>query len=105
MGKVIEITDENFEVEVTQSAVPVLLDFFGDHCGPCKMLKPVLIALAEEMGDTIKVGTVDVADNERLTKSFKIEVVPTIIVMKNGKVAQRLIGLQSKRQLQAALEA
>ena len=105
MGKVIEITDENFEVEVTQSAVPVLLDFFGDHCGPCKMLKPVLIALAEEMGDTIKVGTVDVADNERLTNAFKIEVVPTIIVMKNGKVAQRLIGLQSKRQLQAALEA
>jgi len=105
MGKVIEITDENFEVEVTQSAVPVLLDFLGDHCGPCKMLKPVLIALAEEMGDTIKVGTVDVADNERLTNAFKIEVVPTIIVMKNGKVAQRLIGLQSKRQLQAALEA
>jgi thioredoxin 1 len=103
MSKLIEITDATFEVEVLQSPVPVLVDFFGTYCGPCKLLKPVLVALAESLSDTAKVATVDIQENERLTHDFKIEVVPTLIVFDGGKPIQRMVGLQNMHLLREAL--
>jgi thioredoxin 1 len=103
MSKVIEITDSNFEAEVLGSAVPVLVDFWGTHCGPCRMLKPVLAALAESLGDSVKVVTVDVAANEKLVSDFNISVVPTLIVMKNGEQLHRMVGLKDLHQLKEAL--
>jgi len=103
MSKVVEINDDNFENEVIRSPVPVLLDFFGEHCGPCRALKPVLVALAESLGETAKVATVDVAENELLTNAFKVTVVPTLVVITNGKVTQRLVGLQNLHLLREAL--
>ena len=66
MSKVIEVTDDTFEVEVLQAKGPVLVDFFGEYCGPCRLLKPVLAALAEDLGEKVKIVMVDVVVNEGL---------------------------------------
>ena len=103
MSNVIEVNDSNFEAEVINSPVPVLVDFFGDHCGPCRMLKPVLVALAESMGDKVKVVTVDVATNERLVNDYRISAVPTLIVFKEGKELHRMVGLKDMKYLKETL--
>ena len=103
MSKVIEINDDNYEAEVLRSAVPVLMDFWGEHCGPCRILKPVLSSLSESLGDKAKVVTVDVAVNQKLFGEFGVTVVPTLIVMKEGKVVARMVGLKDLHQLQEAL--
>lgn len=105
MSNVIEVSDSNFEAEVLQSPVPVLVDFFGEHCGPCRMLKPVLVALAESMGHSVKIATVDVAANERLVNDYRISAVPTLIVFRNGKERDRMVGLKDMKYLKEALEA
>lgn len=105
MNNVIEVNDSTFEVEVFQSPVPVLVDFFGEHCGPCRMLKPVLVALAESMGNSVKIVTVDVAVNERLVNDYRISAVPTLIVFKEGKELHRMVGLKDMKYLKEALAA
>jgi thioredoxin 1 len=105
VSNLIEVSDSNFEAEVLQSPVPVLVDFFGEHCGPCRMLKPVLVALAESMGDSVRIVTVDVAVNERLVNDYRISAVPTLIVFKDGKERDRMVGLKDMKYLKEALEA
>ena len=105
MSNVIEVTDSTFEAEVLRSPVPVLVDFFGEHCGPCRMLKPVLVGLAESMGDSVKIVTVDVAVNERLVNDHRILAVPSLIVFKEGKELHRMVGLKDMKYLKEALEA
>ena len=99
----IEINDDNFETEVLRSAVPVLMDFWGEHCGPCRILKSLLFSLAESLGDSAKIVTVDVAVNQKLFGDFNVTVVPTLIVMKNGKETSRMVGLKDMHQLKEAL--
>ena len=99
----IEVTDNNFESEVLRSKVPVLVDFFAENCGPCRLLKPVLKALAESLGDTVKIGTVDVAANEALAHAYGIAAVPTLIVFKNGQELHRMVGLKELHYLREAL--
>jgi len=103
MSNVIEVNDSNFEAEVLRSPVPVLVDFFGEHCGPCRMLKPVFVALAESMDDKVKIVTVDVAANERLVNDYRISAVPTLIVFKDGKERDRMVGLKDMKYLMEAL--
>ncbi len=103
MSNLIEVNDSNFEAEVIRSPVPVLVDFFGEHCGPCRMLKPVLVALAESMGHSVKIATVDVAANERLVNDYRISAVPTLIVFRNGKERDRMVGLKDMKYLIEAL--
>ena len=103
MSNLIEVNDSNFEAEVIKSPVLVLVDFFGDHCGPCRMLKPVLVALAESMGDSVKIVTVDVATNERLVSEYRISAVPTLIVFKEGREIHRMVGLKDMKYLKEAL--
>ena len=105
MSNLIEVSDSNFEVEVLQSPVPVLVDFFGEHCGPCRMLKPVLVALAESMGESVKIVAVDVAVNERLVSDYRISAIPTLIVFKEGKELHRMVGLKDMKYLKEALAA
>ena len=105
MSDLIEANDLNFEAEVLRSPVPVLVDFFGEHCGPCQMLKPVLVALAESMGSSVKIVTVDVASNERLVNDYRISAVPTLIVFRDGKERDRMVGLKNMKYLMEALEA
>ena len=105
MSNLIEVNDSNFEAEVLRSPVPVLVDFFGEHCGPCRMLKPVLVALAESMGDSVKIVIVDVAANERLVSDHRISAVPTLIVFRDAKERDRMVGLKDMKYLKEALEA
>jgi thioredoxin 1 len=99
----IEVNDSNFEAEVLRSPVPVLVDFFGEHCGPCRMLKPVLVALAESMGASVKIVIVDVAANERLVNDYHISAIPTLIVFRDGKERDRMVGLKDMKYLMEAL--
>ena len=102
MSKLIEVTDDTFEQVVLGSSVPVLVDFYADHCGPCALLKPILAALAESMGDKVKVVTVDAVANERLAHAYKIAAVPTLIVFKGVEV-HRMVGLKDLHYLREAL--
>ena len=103
MSKVIQVTDDNFEAEVLQSPVPVLVDFFADYCGPCRLLKPILGALADDLSSSAKIVTVDVVANERLAHAYKIAAVPTLIVLKNGRELHRMVGLKDLHYLREAL--
>lgn len=103
MSNVIEVNESNFEAEVLQSPVPVLVDYWASYCGPCRSLMPVLVALADSMGDKVKIVTVDVAANGRLVNDYRISVVPTLIVFRNGKEGDRMVGLKDMKYLKEAL--
>jgi len=103
MSKLIEANEATFKSEVLESAVPVLVDFFTVYCGPCKQLKPALEELAGELNGEAKVVAVDVTVNEELATDLRISVVPTLIVFKDGREIQRLVGVQSKAKLREAL--
>ena len=99
----IEVSQNNFGEVVLDSTIPVLVDFFAENCGPCRLLKPVLKALAESLGDTAKIVTVDVAANEALAHAYGIAAVPTLIVFKNGQELHRMVGLKELHYLREAL--
>lgn len=101
----IEVSENNFEQIVLLSPVPVLVDFFADYCGPCRLLKPILAALADNLGSSAKIVTVDVVTSERLAHAYKIAAVPTLLVFKSGVEVHRLVGLKDIHQLQEALAA
>jgi thioredoxin 1 len=103
MNKVIEITEANFQAEVLESPVPVLLDFYGATCPPCQAMMPVIEELAADLGGTVKVVKANVLENESLAVKYKIAAVPTFIVIKNGQEVGRLRGVQPKAALLEAL--
>lgn len=100
---VITITKENFDKEVKQSAIPVLLDFWAPWCGPCRMVGPVIDEIAEENSD-IKVGKINVDDEGELAASFGVMSIPTLIVIKNGQIANRTVGAKPKEAILSLLK-
>ena len=100
---VVTITLENFEAEVLQSDKPVLVDFWAPWCGPCRMLSPVVDEIAEERTD-VKVGKVNVDEQEELAMRFGIMSIPTLIVFKNGEVAKKTMGVQPKAAILGLFE-
>ena len=96
---IVELNNENFEQEVNNTQLPVLIDFWAEWCGPCKMMGPVVEKIAEENVETIKVCKVNVDDSPELAQMFNIMSIPTFIVMKDGNVKATSIGVQSKDQL------
>ena len=95
----ITITMENFEKEVIKSDKPVLIDFWATWCGPCKMIAPTVEEIAEEYEGKIKVGKVNVDEEPDLTQSFGISSIPTLVLMKDGKPADMMVGLRTKEQI------
>jgi thioredoxin 1 len=102
MSKIIEVTDHTFEAAVLRSPVPVVVDFYSNNCGPCRMLKPFLEALADDLGSA-KIVTVDVEFNERLVRDHGINAVPTLLVFRQGKEVDRMVGLGGMVRLREAL--
>lgn len=94
----ITITKDNFDAEVLQSAQPVLLDFWAEWCGPCRMLAPVLDQIAAERTD-IKVGKVNVDEQPELARQFGVMSIPTLVVMKNGEAVAQSVGVQPKEAI------
>ena len=101
--KYITITKDNFENEVLKSDKPVLLDFWASWCGPCRMIAPTIEEIAEE-NDTIKVGKINVDDERDLSLQFGIQSIPTLIVIKDGKVANQAVGAMPKESILALLD-
>lgn len=92
---IIEITNANFDEKVVKSEKPVLIDFWAEWCGPCRMLAPTVDSIAEERDDII-VGKVNVDNEGQLCTAFGIDSIPTLVIVKNGEVAAKLVGYNSK---------
>lgn len=100
--KIIDVTSENFESEVLNSKVPVLVDFNADWCGPCRMVRPVLDELAEESND-YKIVSVNVDDEEELAAKYSVSSIPCMVLIKDGNEVDRSIGLRPKSELKEFL--
>ena len=99
----VEITDSNFEAEVEQSSVPVLVDFWAAWCGPCRALAPTVEQLAEEYEGKVKVGKLDVDANASLSARFSIRGIPTLLLFKDGQVKEQLVGAVPKATIETAI--
>lgn len=97
-------TESNFKSEVLESKLPVLVDFWADWCGPCKMIAPVVDELAKEYSGKIKVGKVDVDSNSSIASQYGIMSIPTLIFFKGGRIMAQLTGVQSKASLKQKIE-
>ncbi len=97
------LTKDNFQTEVLSSNVPVLVDFWAEWCGPCKMIAPVLDELANEMGETAKIGKVNIDDHQDLAAQYGIRAIPTLLIFKGGQVAEQIVGMRSKKDLKESL--
>ena len=103
--KVVILTSENFDAEVLQSATPVLVDFWAEWCGPCKMIGPVIDQLADENDGKAKISKVNIDDHQQLAVQYNVQSIPTLIVFKNGQIAEQKVGGMSKADLQAMLDS
>ena len=102
MAEIITTTD-NFENEVLNSDKPVLIDFWASWCGPCMMLSPVIAEIAKEYEGKIKVGKVNVDEQAELAAAFRVASIPTVVVMKDGKVTNMSVGYRPKEQIAAMI--
>ncbi|HHY86938.1 MAG TPA: thioredoxin [Verrucomicrobia bacterium] len=102
--KIVTLTKENFEKEVLQSATPVLVDFWAEWCGPCKAIAPVLDELADEYEGRVRIGKVNIDEEQSIAAEYGIRAIPTLLLFDKGQVADQIVGLRSKRDLKASFD-
>ena len=103
-SNIVTLTQENFASEVLQSPTPVLVDFWAEWCGPCKMIAPALDELAEEFGGRAKIGKVNIDDHQGLATQYGVRAIPTLLIFQKGEVVEQLVGARGKRDLKSSLE-
>ena len=101
----IHFTDENFNEEVLASNIPVVVDFYADWCGPCKMLAPVIEALAGELEGKVKIGKLNVDTASETAQKYGIMSIPTLLYFKNGEVVNKTVGVVSKTEIEQILNS
>ena len=102
--KIVTLTQENFANEVLQSSTPVLVDFWAEWCGPCKMVSPILDELADEYDGRVKIGKVNIDEQQGVAAEYGIRAIPTLLLFSKGQVADQIVGLRSKRDLKSSFE-
>ena len=103
-ANIVTLTADTFAKEVLESKSPVLVDFWAEWCGPCKMIAPVLDELATEYAGKIKIGKVDIDQHQALAAQYGVRSIPTLLVFKNGQVTEQMVGARSKRDIKASFD-
>ncbi|HEV2209309.1 MAG TPA: thioredoxin [Verrucomicrobiae bacterium] len=103
-SNIVALTQENFAKEVLESTQPILVDFWAEWCGPCKMLAPILDELAQEYNGRIRIGKVNIDESQQLAAEYGIHSIPTLLLFRNGQVADQIVGARSKRDLKASFD-
>jgi thioredoxin 1 len=101
---IVNLTQETFGNEVLKSSTPVLVDFWAEWCGPCKMIAPILDELAAEYDGRVKIGKVNIDEQQGLAAEYGVRAIPTLLLFHQGQVADQMVGLRSKRDLKAGLD-
>jgi len=101
----VNLDESNFEREVTRSDKPVLVDFWAEWCGPCKLISPLLDEIAREKADSVKIAKVNVDENQSLSSKFNIRAIPSLLFFKNGQLRDQITGMTSKKDLLSRIEA
>jgi thioredoxin 1 len=101
---ILTLTGENFEQQVLKSDTPILVDFWAEWCGPCKMIAPILDELADEYSGRVHIGKVNVEEHQALAAEYGVRGIPTLLLFQHGQVAEQIVGLHSKRDLKASLD-
>src|SRR6476619_7750891 len=105
MEKAITLNESNFDREVNNSDKPVLVDFWAEWCGPCKMIAPLIEEIAKEKAGSVKVAKVNVDDNQSLSMKYNVRAIPALLFFKNGQLRDQVIGMTSKKDLLGRVEA
>jgi thioredoxin 1 len=101
---IVTLTQENFDQQALQSTTPVLVDFWAEWCGPCKMIAPLLDELADEYDGKVKIGKVNIDEQQALATQYGIRAIPTLLLINKGQVAEQMVGAKSKRDLKASFD-
>lgn len=103
--KIITLTDQNFENEVKESQIPILVDFWAEWCAPCRMVAPVLDELAEEFDGKVKIGKLNVDQNRSVAAQYGVMSIPTLILFNKGELVEQMVGAQPKENLQKVMQS
>ena len=101
---IVTLTQDNFAQQVLQSPVPVLVDFWAEWCGPCKMIAPLLDELADEYDGKVKIGKVNIDEQQSLAAEYGIRAIPTLLLFNKGEIAEQMVGAKSRRDFKASLD-